>query len=383
MTVERARWAGAVPEQRSGAGRPSRFGQRRVLRAILVAAAVVQLIVLIASPGRASESAPASETAGARCQEVTIPVGVAPGLPRDQRVSAELCDPPEGRSSELQVLVAGFTYSRTYWDFPVAPERHSYVEHMAERGLSTLSIDRLGTGRSSYPPSALQTLNTHAHVLHEVVGAARDGALPGGGAEQVVTVGHSYGSAVVYHEAALYHDVDAIIPSGATHLISGIGAGQIAASTHPAAADPGSRGSAPPHDPGYVTTRTGTRSMFHSGTVEPAVLDADERTKSTGTLTELATIAQYEADTAAIRVPVLLAVGGQDAVMCRQGARAALADCRDDASLRRSEQAFFPSADQQLAAFVLPGAGHDINLAPNSAEWFDAAARWVRGAVRD
>lgn len=315
-----------------------------------------------------------------RCQDVEIPVALVDGGPKNQRVSGRLCDPPQGRSSTVQVLVAGFTYSKIYWDFPVDPAEHSYADSMSGRGFSTLSIDRLGTGDSSYPPSALLTLNTHAAVLHQVIDALRAGQLPGGAARGVVGVGHSYGSAVVYHEAATYHDVDAIVPSGATHLISGLAVSRIAlAATQPAVLDPRTRGRTPPQDPGYVTTRPGTRAVFHARDVDPAVLAEDERTASTGTPTELATIAQYEVDTTRVRVPVLLAVGDEDQVMCAQQGDIAITDCRSAADLKRSEQAFFPRA--ALSAYVLPDAGHDINLAPRSHEWFAAVAGWLTAVI--
>jgi pimeloyl-ACP methyl ester carboxylesterase len=114
---------------------------------------------------------------------------------------------------ELQVLVHGATYDHRSWDWPLDPERYSYLEWATERGYATLAIDRVGCGASSKPPGRQSTLAAQARVLHDIVTAARGGAL-GTKFGRVVLVGHSMGSALSVAEASEYRDVDAVVLTG-------------------------------------------------------------------------------------------------------------------------------------------------------------------------
>jgi pimeloyl-ACP methyl ester carboxylesterase len=326
---------------------------------------------------RAARRRTPSAGATAVCRNVTVPVKPRLGL-TGQWISGTLCDPGGRRSGILQVLVPGYSYPRGYWDVAARGGRYSYTRHMNGLGYSTFAMDRLGTGRSSHPPSTLVTLNSNADALHDVISAARTGRLAARDFGTVVGVGHSYGSAVVYQEAATYQDTDGIIPSGAVHAIGVPGAADLVLSyLRPARQDAVTRKQLPANDPGYVTSHPGARRhLFDSRAADPAVVAEDERTKTTGTLTELATLPQYEAATLNVRVPVLLAVGRADYVMCAQGGGGALTGCANARTLRCAEAPFFPQA-KSLDAYVLPGAGHNLNTAVDAPDWFDAASAWL------
>jgi hypothetical protein len=75
-------------------------------------------------------------------------------------------------------------------------------------------------------------------------------------------------------------------------------------------------------------------------------------------------------------VPVLLALGAEDELMCGAGAT----DCTSAATVRATNAPFFP-ASPGFDTFVLPNAGHAMNLARNAPEWFAFAAAWVHSAV--
>src|SRR5215470_7676070 len=63
----------------------------------------------------------------ATCSAVSVPVSLAPGAAKTDHISGELCVPAGPTPSTVQVLVAGATYDRSYWNFPYEPQRYSYV----------------------------------------------------------------------------------------------------------------------------------------------------------------------------------------------------------------------------------------------------------------
>jgi pimeloyl-ACP methyl ester carboxylesterase len=284
----------------------------------------------------------------------------------------------------LQGLVPGGTYSRSYWDFPIGSsptgEPLSYSGHMTAVGYATLAIDPLGTGGSSHPPSAVVTIQAQAEAIHAVVQAARRGEL-GVRYEKVVLVGHSLGTLTGYVEATTYRDVDGIIASGTSHRPGAAALVALFSRAQPAPLDPATRDEVP-LDVGYLSL-PGARDVFYAGgAADPAVMEADEASRSPGPAAYLATLAPYVVLTALLRtetidVPVLIANGRGDAVFCAQGGYGAGADCSDSAALRTAEAGFFaPGA--RLQAYVLGDAGHVINLVPGATEWFERAERWLQ-----
>src|SRR6266542_2068842 len=81
--------------------------------------------------------------------------------------------PGELRRDELQILVHGASYDHRYWDWPVQPEIYSYVSWATARGVATLNIDRVGSGMSSKPAGAENTVATQSHLLSQIVAEAR------------------------------------------------------------------------------------------------------------------------------------------------------------------------------------------------------------------
>jgi pimeloyl-ACP methyl ester carboxylesterase len=181
------------------------------------------------------------------------------------------------------------------------------------------------------------------------------------------------GTSVEWREAAAYGDIDGLIATGNTHRVSlQTGLLDIGVRLYPASMDPHFAGSG--LDPGYVTTRPGDRGVFYEAAdADPAVIAQDEATKDTLTLAEFATyqVETYNGDSARIDVPVLLAVGRYDKLMCRSDAT----DCSSASSLLAQEAPYY-STRACLQSFVLPGAGHDINLHRNAPDFFAVAARW-------
>lgn len=307
-------------------------------------------------------AAPADASSKTTCREVRAAVAVELGEPADRFVAGTLCRPPG--ADTLQVLLSGATYGRGYWHMG-----SSYVRSMNRAGFATLSLDRIGIGASDRPPAEAVTVTSNALVAHGVIRAARDGSL-GAKFERVVAVGHSLGSAVALVAAARLGDVDGLILSGFLAHAQPVGAPAFAAALEPAQLDP--RLAARPA--GYLTTRAGTRgSLFYAtAAADAGVVALDEQTKETVTVGELMTLheASQHAVDAAIRVPVLSVVGEFDNVFCATS-------CLEPGSPAFAEAARYPNAPS-FQTFVLPRAGHAINLHRGARAWLTAARAWLR-----
>jgi pimeloyl-ACP methyl ester carboxylesterase len=334
-------------------------------------------LVTIAALSTASVAIPvgASAAAGISCRDVHIPVSLAPGGARNQSVYGELCVPAKSHPRVIQVLVHGTTYDHNYWDLPGFGGRYSYVKHTVARGYAALAIDRVGVGRSSHPLSALITVDADAETLHQVLQAVRSTGFPGGAYSRVALVSHSFGTEISELELSRYHDADGFIATGwLAGLPKPVSTAGLLARSYSAFLDPAFAGRG--LDPGYLTTRPGTRAfLYQEGTYDPAVLAKDEELKQTYTSGELATFTRpllLEHITEQITGPVLLVLGEYDVFFCGLLA----VDCSTGGSVRRTEAPYWKSASS-LQAYVQQGAGHDISLSYNNTAGFVAEDGWL------
>lgn len=290
------------------------------------------------------------------------------------QVFGDLYQPLGQAPRVIQVLVPGLTYDRRYWTMP---GEYNFAEYMARAGYAVLAFDRIGTGRSSHPPAELVTADVHVAVLHQVVQALREGRIADQSFDQVITVGHSYGSGISIMEASRHADVDALMVTGMLHAFTDLYS-QVRGYFHPAAQDPILGSSGPPA--GYLTQRPGYRPIMleHAPNVDPRMSQYNELIKSTGTLGEGDTLAQTYLPnySRGVQVPTLLAVGQYDALFCGQ----AVGYGRDSEAVHSYEQSFY-SPEARLETFVIPNAGHSLNLHRNAGEWFAVAEDWVRRRV--
>ncbi|WP_330256216.1 alpha/beta hydrolase [Nocardia sp. NBC_00565] len=233
----------------------------------------------------------------------------------------------------------------------------------------------LGVGRSSKGPGLLVTALSHATAIHDVVRAARNGDL-GRKWDKVVLTGHSFGTLAALIEASVFQDVDGIIASGASHAPGPLAIADVVGSVRIAEQDPLTANDVTPGDVTYLSTVDLRAAEFHDpADSDPAVVAADEADRKAGTAGMFLTIPAYIPATLNIRVPVLLANGSRDRVFCAQGAAWSLTDCSSADSLYRSEKPFYPNAD--VEAYILPGAGHSIDLALNNKDFFARATEWI------
>jgi pimeloyl-ACP methyl ester carboxylesterase len=383
--------------------------RRPIRRKVLTVLAIVALSMTSAAWAGAATAAPAAataQTASPQCTNISVPVALSAGGPADQNVVGQICQ-PTGQNAipgAIQVLVSGATYGNSYWDLPYEPDKYSYVQAANQAGFATLDFDRVGIGQSSHPLSTSLTISSDAYAIHELIQDLRAGTLDGNKYTKVVIVGHSLGSLMAWTEAGTYHDVDAVVVSGILHSFNIPGMVHFLTTLYPAALDPEFLGKIV--DPGYLTTVPGTREsdFYYPQDTDPAVVQLDEQTKQTATLTEaveafvdevpgelrpvtslVCTITPGVCDgpaswaaygiTSQINVPVLDVVGQYDSLFC--GGPTGANPCLNVSQLQNTESAFYTGTAQKcLKVATLPMAGHDLNLELNAEDWFSMANTW-------
>lgn len=312
---------------------------------------------------------PANAAAPTTCEDVYTPVQF--GLVR-QTMYGRLCVPQGART--VQVLVPGGTYTSGYWDIPVDGETRSVTRAMNSAGIATMTVDRIGSGRSSKPLSILVDVPNQAQAVHQVIQNLRPRF------SKVLVGGHSIGSAIAMAEAGTYRDVDGVLVTGMTHQWDYVRAVPALTNLIPAPLD--SRLALRGLDVGYLTTVPGSRyTMFHApGPNIPDVIDLDEATKDVVSAGEFVTTTLMSnlvlPVSALINVPVMTVQTSAD-YFC--GTPPLGADCSSADALVRSEKPFYPKAPR-VDGFVVDGYGHVFNFDTRTANQYHAAViGWQRG----
>lgn len=290
-----------------------------------------------------------------------------------------LCYQGSLENKTVQLLTSGLTYDHNYWDWPQQPANYSYVHAITNAGYAAFMYDRLGTGQSDKPDAVSLNLLTESYITHELVQGLRNGTVGGHAFSKIVSVGHSLGSAIAINEAASYQDIDGLVVSGFAHQPNVTNFASIAATLTPVQLDPQFANAGLPL--GYITTGTNTRGddFYYTPNADPAVISYDEQTKQTGTAGEFATFGNSLLPTATlpISVPVIVAVGQKDRLICDNGL---LFACNTDADLLARESSGYNS-HTCLETYALPNAGHDINLHLTSGDWFARAITWTNDRI--
>jgi pimeloyl-ACP methyl ester carboxylesterase len=316
-----------------------------------------------------------ADAAAGFCARVHVPVALGPGQPRNQIISGSLCAPNgyAGGVHRVDLLVHGGTYNSAYWNWPLDPDRYSYVRKTVNAGRATFAFDRLGDGGSSRPPSTSLTIAADVYVLHRLIQW-----LHGKSFAQVTVIGHSLGSMVSIAEAASYKDADRLVVTGVMHP-PGLGARAplLFGSFYPAVLDPQFAGR---HiDAGYLTTlpRTRADSFYDPAAADFAVIAYDEAHKDLISSTEFdeaayrLTIPAGLNDTNHVAVPVLVMVGADDALVC-----GLLVDCSHGENVRANEAPYYASA-ASLTGATIRDTGHSLPLHPSSTASFTIIDQWI------
>jgi pimeloyl-ACP methyl ester carboxylesterase len=333
------------------------FGRTLVL-------AMLTAMALTGGPGYADDEPLLKFTPN--CHPLAVPVALG-------QVSGTLCLPDnenERGRREVDVLVPGATYTRTYWDWPLQPELYSYVRHALFAGRATFAFDPLGRGESSKPASTSVTMEADAQALHQVI----THLISNHGMREVNVVGHSFGSMIAVLETALYHDAARLVLTGLQHSV-GPGRGDY----YPANLDPQFAGIG--YDSGWLTTRPGTRGgvFYYLKTADPAVIAYDEAHKSVESQTQfLEGLAQTytpagENLSNQITVPVMEINGEFDLFACTGPAL----DCSNGAAVHAFEVPYYTKAPI-LTTKIVANTGHDLNLHPTAPETFEIINQWLK-----
>lgn len=302
--------------------------------------------------------------AGVRCRTVEIPVAMSAGKPLEAKIAGTMCRPRGRDRGVLQVLIPGGGYDRSYWSWRGDPRGPSYVEAMNRAGYSTLALDRIGTGKSSAPPSSSFAPDSQVSTIHQVLQRFRH--------ERVVLVGNSLGSTIARMIAVHYpEDADGLILTGESSTpnwaaFEQLGADYITATQHPLLA--GRK-----LDDGYGVLRPGVRRswFYYSPTAIDQVVARDEANPEPDvfpTDPDFGSVALNRK----IKVPVLVVVGQYDRLICGQGA----SDCSSSSALLAGERPYYaPNAD--LQALAVPNTGHVLNLHQTAPALYPQLAHWV------
>jgi pimeloyl-ACP methyl ester carboxylesterase len=305
----------------------------------------------------------------------TIETGPGASWPH-WHVSAWLTVPAKRRRDELQVLVHGAGLDHRYWDWPLNPERYSYVSWAAERGIATLNIDRIGCGFSSRPPGAEVTIPAQAHVLAGVVATVRSGGSGMPSFARVVLVGHSLGSVVCGVTAAHHRDLDALVLTG---YLPVDGTAEMGDELFDFAFAPALDGM--PHlrglvDAEYLVARDEfavDELRYWSAQADPDVIAFETLSRGPATRAELRDAAVAGATIRTVTAPTLGLVGQHDALLID----ASLAEVDTADTVRRVARVTPPNFEFA----VTPDTGHMLNLHRNAHAVFTTLDDWLAGCA--
>ncbi len=136
-------------------------------------------------------------------------------------------------------------------------------------------------------------------------------------------------------------------------------------------------------DPGYITTRPGTRNgLFYApgSDVDPRIVARDESTKGTVSQFEIANYPIFFRTVLDVRAPAFIINGSLDGIFCSQTHLDLAADCTTPKTLVANERPWFPAVPS-LDAAIIPDAGHDLNAFRSSQRTFSTAMDWVTDKV--
>lgn len=119
-----------------------------------------------------------------------------------------------GRAGSVTVQVPSFGFD-AYWALAAVPS-YDHAAAMAAEGHVSLVYSPLGYGRSDKPVGQDTCLGSAADVLHQVIGALRQGEYTAGDArpvqfDRVVVASHTSGALITQAEAYSYDDIDGLI----------------------------------------------------------------------------------------------------------------------------------------------------------------------------
>jgi pimeloyl-ACP methyl ester carboxylesterase len=191
---------------------------RRPAAAAVAGVAALSALALGPAPPRASAAPPVAVSSHAVTFQVrSVNTSMVP-CPTDggmYTIQGHLTAPDGVTPSAVVLDLHGLGYGEFFWHFQSVPG-YDWVAGLADRGIASVSVDRLGYGASSHPPGTQTCMGGQADIAHQMVQALRTGAysMDGGpaiGFSKVVLAGHSAGGGIAQVEAYSFHDVDGLM----------------------------------------------------------------------------------------------------------------------------------------------------------------------------
>jgi pimeloyl-ACP methyl ester carboxylesterase len=347
----------------------------RPRRAVVAAAGLAALTALTVGPAPSTVAAPAAAPVISHMVSFLVTNSNGSAVPcRSDGASYSIHGRLVGPASQFNPLnpsravvldLHGLGYGQFFWDFEIIPG-YDWADAMASHGVASLIVDRLGYGVSSHPPGMQSCIGAQADVAHQVVQALRGGgytmdAAPGLSFMRVGLAGHSAGGAIAQAEAYSFRDVDALmILAWADHGASP----KVLADLAQAGAVCVSGGDPPGYAPLGQSREEYQALMFHDA--DPSVEGEATRLRSVDPCGDdssiPAAVATDSQDVASIRVPVLLAIGANDAIF-------------PPPAQDRQRGLFTGSRD--VTAITVQDTGHALSLERSAPYTRDAVASWL------
>jgi pimeloyl-ACP methyl ester carboxylesterase len=285
---------------------------------------------------------------------------VAPAAALDQRTAVD-------QHSSATLYLHAVTWGEYYFNFKGVPD-YDFATQLAERGHTSVIIDRLGYGASDKPPGDATCFGSEADVAHQMVQALRNGSYQ---AESHAPVkfgkvnigGSSVGGLTSHIEAYTFKDVDAVI---------NMAWGDFAATpfTVQEVADVLSRcaqGGDPGAQPGYAAFFKNSRDKFYfnSATSDVRAAVPPLNPDPCGQLESIpAGIATDVALLGTINVPVQVIFGDADAVFGPQ-------------PLVANEQAARYTGSPKVTTTIIPAASHYPLIEANHLQMVDGVDKFL------
>lgn len=353
------------------------IAKRPILSTILAIFILINLLIALRTGGHSSPirtvnglplSTPTAELAGVTCEDYRVPVKLSPDGWLNYDIIGELCWRGELAGKTLLLLNSGLGYGPVYWDFPYQSENYSFVQAAVAKEYATFNYYRLGIGESDHPLGFRINADVHAYIAHQIITELKTTTQVG----PVVTVGHSFGSAISVAIAYNYpENIDGVIVTGFIHNVNPAYTDESRETSQVAATDPHFLGSV--FDLTYFTSAPETRgrTFYVSSNSDPDVYAIDEANKQTLTLGEILSVRTYFGpQSKSINVPVLVLVGDDDIIGC-----GGELDCSDIDAVVANEKEAYSDPATCVETYVLKDTGHNLSLhndaASNSAQMLD------------
>ncbi|QIX00990.1 hypothetical protein AMS68_006507 [Peltaster fructicola] len=270
-------------------------------------------------------------------------------------IRATFCTPKDNlKPTAVQLLTHGIGFDRSYWDFAAG---YSYVDAAAAHGYASLFYDRLGVGQSAQAdPIQVIQAPLEVEIAHTIATMLRNGSISNNKFNEIVGVGHSFGSIISSAVTGLYPSAfDAAILTGFSANSSAIGVFttgnnfDIAAQNNPARF--GKLNNAYLVGNSIISTQTG---FFRLPEFDATVLKTADATKQTVTFGEFFTQGAVGGAAPGFKGPVAVVNGDADLPFC-------FGNCSYPTNLAAAVKSAYPNA-VAFDSYLAPSTGHGLNL---------------------